>query len=151
MSPDRSDSPSSPAGLFNGRAIAIGAAVALVVAVPTIVVASVAGIDADSNAVFIAFLVYLAGEALGGWQAARREPDAPLSNGAAAAVVAYILIAVVASIIRSSRGVSLDPVSLILNAFLAASAGIFGGMVTLWRRRPEGDSPGKGRAGRRGA
>jgi hypothetical protein len=144
----RDDRPGA-AGLFNWRAVATGAAVALAVAVPTIVISSLAGIDAESNMVFVAFLVYLVGEGLGGWRAATLEPDAPLSNGAAAAVAAYALIGVVASIIRASRGDSLDPESLILNAFLAASAGIFGGLVATWRHKPDAATPGDRRTGRR--
>jgi len=128
-------------GLFNLRAVGAGAALALAVAVPTIVVSSLVGIDSESNLVFVAFLIYLAGQALGGWQAARRQPDAPLSNGAMAALVAYVGIGLVASIIRVGRGESLDPESLILNAFLAASAGIFGGMVAMRRQPPVGRTP----------
>ncbi len=141
---------SDTTGLFNARAVATGAALALAVAVPTIVASSLAGIDSESNLVFVAFLVYLAGQTLGGWLAARRRPDAPLSNGALAALVAYLAIGVVASSIRMGRGESLDPESLILNAFLAASAGIFGGLIATWRRTPDDDVPGPRRDGRPG-
>ncbi len=136
-------------GLFNLRAVGAGAALALAVAVPTIVVSSLVGIDSESNLVFVAFLVYLAGQALGGWHAARRQPDAPLSNGAMAALVAYLAIGLVASIIRVGRGETLDPESLILNTFLAASAGIFGGLVAMWRQPPVGRTPTQERPGRR--
>jgi len=136
-------------GLFNLRAVGVGAALALAVAVPTIVVSSLVGIDSESNLVFFAFLVYLGGQALGGWQAARRQPDAPLSNGAMAALVAYLAIGLVASIIRVRRGESLDPESLILNAFLAASAGIFGGLVAMWRQPRVGGTPSEERPSRR--
>ncbi len=146
----RDDRPAAT-GLFDGRAVAAGAGVALAVAVPTIVVSSLVGIDSESDLVFIAFLVYLVGQGLGGWQAARRQPDAPLSNGAMAALAAYVAIGVVASIIRITRGDRLDPESLILNAFLAASAGIFGGLVAAWRRPPDAGKPSAGRPGRRPA
>jgi len=147
MSPTKGPRPGT-AGLFNLRAVAAGAALAMAVAVPTIVVSSLAGIDSESDLVFVAFLVYLVGQGLGGWQAARRQPDAPLSNGALAAVVAYVAIGLVASIIRVGRGEGLDPESLILNAFLAASAGIFGGMVAMRRKPAAGDGPTDGRPGR---
>ncbi len=146
----RDDRP-APTGLFDGRAVAAGAGVALAVAVPTIVVSSLAGIDSESDLVFVAFLIYLVGQGLGGWQAARRQPDAPLSNGAMAALAAYVAIGVVASIIRITRGDRLDPESLILNAFLAASAGIFGGLIAAWRRPPDARKPPAGRPGRRPA
>ncbi len=147
MSPERRGG-GGTTGLFNVRAVASGAALALAVAVPTIVVSSLVGIDSESNMVFVAFLIYLAGQALGGWQAARRQPDAPLSNGAMAALAAYVAIGLVASIIRVGRGEGLDPESLILNAFLAASAGIFGGLVAMWRRPAVGGTPPDGRPGR---
>jgi len=136
-------------GLFNGRAVAAGAVLALAVAVPTIVVSSLVGIDSESNMVFVAFLIYLAGQAIGGWQAARRQPDAPLSNGAMAPLTAYVAIGVVVSIIRIQRGRTLDPESLILNAFLAASAGIFGGLIAMWRRPSVGGPPPDARPGGR--
>ncbi|MDQ6797473.1 MAG: hypothetical protein M3011_05515, partial [Actinomycetota bacterium] len=101
-----------------------------------------------SNLVFVAFLVYLVGQGLGGWQAARRQPDAPLSNGALAALVAYLAIGLVASVVRVGRGESLDPESLILNAFLAASAGIFGALIAMWRQPPVGRTPAQERPGR---
>jgi len=151
MSEDRRPSATGGGRLFNWRAVGAGAALALAVAVPTIVVASVAGIGSNSNLVFIPFLVYLAGQALGGWQAGRREPDAPLSNGAVAALVAVVLIEVVASAIRLGRGERLDPESLILNAFLAASAGIFGGLLASRRPPPATDVPSEKRSGRHSA
>ncbi len=130
-----------PAGLLDWRAVATGAGVALAVAIPVIVTSSVIGIDVDSNTIFIPFLVYLAGQALGGCLAGRRQPDAPLANGAMAAIAAYALLIVVLSTIRVVRGDALDPGSIILNGFLAASAGLFGGLIATWRRPSAGDSP----------
>jgi len=138
------------AGLFDWRAVALGAGVALAVAVPVIVASSVIGIDEQSNAIFAAFLLYLAGQSAGGWLAARRQPDAPLGNGAMAAIAAYAVLALVASVIRIVRGESLDPQSLILNAFLAASAGILGGVIAMGKRSPSpADQPDTGRPGTR--
>jgi len=121
-------------GLIDLPAVIAGAGLGLAVAVPTIVGSSLIGIDSTSNAVFVAFLVYLAGLTLGGRLAARRCPDAPLSNGAMAAIVAYLTIAVIVSILRLATSRALDPASLILNFFLAASAGILGGLIVTWRR-----------------
>ncbi len=127
--------------LLDARAVAAGAVVALLVAVPTIVISSVADVDAGSNAVFVPFLVYLAGLVAGGWRAGRLQPDAPLSNGGVAALAAYAALAVVASIIRVASDRSLDVVSLASNAFLAASAGILGGLIAGWRRSPRATPP----------
>ena len=122
--------------LLDGRAVLAGALVGLIVAVPTIVLSSLADVDPRSNAVFIPFLVYLAGLVAGGWRAGRLGPEAPLSNGGVAALAAYAAVAVVASIIRVTSDRSLDVVSLASNAFLAASAGILGGLIAGWRRPP---------------
>ncbi len=120
--------------LLDARAVLAGAIVGLVVAVPTIVISSVADVDARSNAVFLPFLVYLAGLVAGGWRAGRLRPDAPLSNGGVAAIAAYAVLAVAASVIRVASDRSLDVVSLAFNAFLAGSAGILGGLIASWRR-----------------
>jgi hypothetical protein len=120
--------------LVDGRAVLAGAIVALIVAVPTIVLSSVADVDPRSNSVFIPFLVYLAGLVAGGWRAGRVGPAAPLSNGGVAAMAAYATLAVVASVIRVASDRSLDVVSLVFNAFLAGSAGILGGLIASWRR-----------------
>ena len=120
--------------LLDGRAVVGGAIVGLAVAVPTIVVASVVDADADSNVVFLPFLIYLAGLVAGGWRAGRLRPDAPLSNGGVAAIATYAVLAVVASVIRVASDRSLDVVSLAFNAFLAGSAGILGGLIATRHR-----------------
>jgi len=135
-------------GLFNWQAVATGAALSLAVAVPTIVVSSLVGIGPESNGVFIPYLIYLGGQALGGWWAGRRQPDAPLSNGALATLAAYAILIVVASTIRMVRGDGLNPVSLVVNTFLAASAGIFGGLIATWRGSPDPRTPGDRRPDR---
>lgn len=73
----------------------------------------------------------------GGWRAGRLRPDAPLSNGGVAAIAAYAVLAVAASVIRAVSDRSLDVVSLAFNAFLAGSAGILGGVIASWRRPAE--------------
>jgi hypothetical protein len=120
--------------LLDGRAVAAGALVGLVVAVPTIVLSSVADVDPRSNAVFVPFVLYLAGLVAGGWRAGRLGPDAPLSNGGVAAIAAYAVLAAAATVIRLVSDRPLDVVSLIFNAFLAGSAGILGGLIASWRR-----------------
>ena len=127
-------------GLLDARAVAAGAVVGLLVAVPTIVITSIADVNARSNAVFVPYLVYLAGLVAGGWRAGRLRPEAPLSNGGVAAIAAYAVLAVAASAIRVASDRSLDVVSLASNAFLAASAGILGGLIASWRR-PAGAGP----------
>jgi hypothetical protein len=131
--------------LVDRRAVGLGALVALAVAVPTIVISSLVGVGSRSNAVFVPFLIYLAGQALGGWRAGRLRPDAPLSNGALASLAAYAAIGVVASVIRATHDRPLDPVSIVFNAFLAASAGILGGLLATWRRPAADGDQSRGR------
>ncbi|HEX2193183.1 MAG TPA: hypothetical protein VHH09_08315 [Acidimicrobiales bacterium] len=126
--------PSPWSGLLDARAVAAGAGVGLVVAVPTIVITSIADVNVRSNAVFVPYLVYLAGLVAGGWRAGRLRPEAPLSNGGVAAIAAYAVLAVAGSVIRVASDRSLDVVSLASNAFLAASAGILGALIASWRR-----------------
>lgn len=135
-------------GLVNWQAVVAGAGLALAVAVPTIVVTTLVGIGPDSDRVFIPYLVYLAGQTAGGWWAARRQPDAPLSNGALAALVAYVVLIVVASTIRVVRGDGLNPVSLVVNTFLATCAGIFGGLIATWTSPADPPVTGSDRPGR---
>jgi uncharacterized membrane protein YhhN len=123
--------------LLDARAVLAGAIVALVVAVPTVVITSVADPGPRSNVVFIPLLVYLAGLVAGGWRAGRLRPDAPLSNGGVAAIAAYAVLAIVGSVIRVVSDRSLDVVILAFNAFLAGSAGILGGLIASWRRPAE--------------
>ena len=120
--------------LLDPRAVLGGAIVALLVIVPTSVITSVADVDTDTNAVFIPLLVYVAGLVAGGWRAGRLRPDAPLSNGGVAAIVAYAAYAVAISVIRLVSDRALDVVSLAFNAFLAGSAGILGALIASWRR-----------------
>lgn len=139
--PGAGGGPIDGTGLIDRQAVAMGAGLGLAVAVPIIVLSSVVGVDSTSNAVFAPFLLYLAGLTLGGRLAARRRPDAPLSNGAVAAIAAYLAIAVVVSVLRLATDRPLDAASLLLNLFLAASAGILGGLIATWRRS---DEPGRG-------
>jgi putative membrane protein (TIGR04086 family) len=149
MTPGPTSSPGGGShGLVNWQAVVAGAGLALAVAVPTIVVTTLVGIGADSDRVFIPYLIYLAGQTAGGWWAARRRPDAPLTNGALAALVAYVVLIVVASTIRVVRGDGLNPVSLVVNTFLATCAGIFGGLITTWTSPADPPATGSDRPGR---
>ncbi len=123
-------------GLIDGRAVVEGAGVALAVAVPTVVAGAVLDPDVESNVVLVLYGLVLLGFVLGGLWAARNRRDAPLSNGACAALAAYTSIAVVASIIRVVRGDPPDAVPLLFNAFMAATCGILGGIIG--GRRPAG-------------
>ena len=114
-------------------AVARGAALALAVAVPTIVAAeaidAIVDIGPDSNVVFVFFAAVIAGFVLDGWQAGRRQPDAPLTHWAVAAVAAYLVLAVATSTVRLVTGDVVHPVGLVFYALMAASSGTLGGLV----------------------
>ncbi|HEV3401028.1 MAG TPA: hypothetical protein VG078_04330 [Acidimicrobiales bacterium] len=121
--------------LLDGRAVAGGTAVALAVAVPTLAAGVILDPGDESNVVLLLYGLVMLGFTLGGLWAARHRPDAPFANGAAAALAAYAAIALVASIIRLARGRSVEPVPLLFNAFMAATFGIIGGLLS-GRPRP---------------
>ena len=115
-------------GLLDGRAVAGGTAVALAVAVPTVVAGAVLDPDVESNVVLLLWGLVMVGFLLGGLWAGRHRPDAPFANGACAALVGYAAIAIVATVVRVARGDSPDFVPLLFNAFMAATCGMVGGL-----------------------
>jgi putative membrane protein (TIGR04086 family) len=124
-------------------AVLAGAKLAVLVAAASIVVAQAITSLTDSDANLLLYLVLLGGLAAGGRVAGRRRPDAPLTHGALAALSAYVLLIVVITVIRLAldREVA-DPVSLVFNGLMAASAGIFGGYLALVRPgRDAGSEP----------
>ena len=63
---------------------------------------------------------------LGGFRAGLLQPPAPLSNGAAAAVVAYVPLGILQRVLSDT---SLRVLNLVFASLLAASFGVFGGFV----------------------
>jgi putative membrane protein (TIGR04086 family) len=117
-------------------AIGIGAAVALALAVPAAVIGqAVVGDDEEvSNVVFLFTAVILAGCAAGGFVAASKRPDAPLSHGAIAALAAYVVvqgIGIAAIVVRDDE---IRIARIVFNALLSASVGMIGGLVAERRR-----------------
>ena len=74
----------------------------------------------------VASLFAIAGFILGGFRAGLLEPPAPLSNGAAAAVAAYVPLGLLQ---RLLAGTAVRVLSLVFATLLAASFGVFGGFV----------------------
>ncbi|MDQ3895796.1 MAG: hypothetical protein M3326_00870, partial [Actinomycetota bacterium] len=68
----------------------------------------------------------------------RRQPLSPLTHGALAALAAYVIVVAAITAIRLALGREVaDPVSLLFNALMAASAGMFGGYLALVRPGPQ--------------
>ena len=125
--------------LVHPRSVAIGAGVALAICVPAALLAQVldqAGtVDDDSSWLLVLFAVILLGMGIGGYVAAVRRLDAPLTNGAVAALAAYLLVQTIGAIRLLAAGDEVTWVAIPFFALLAASAGTAGGLVADRRAR----------------
>ncbi|MCA1657039.1 MAG: hypothetical protein LC713_04925 [Actinobacteria bacterium] len=111
-------------------AVAVGALFAAVVAVAAIVGAQAVKALTGADASLPLYFVLLAGFVIGGTAAGRRQPQAPLTHGALAAIVGYLAVLVGIVVIRLALGRGMpDPVSFVFNGLMAASAGILGGYL----------------------
>jgi putative membrane protein (TIGR04086 family) len=121
------------------RAVLAGAVLAAAVAAGAIVLAQAIKSLTGTDANLVLYLVLLGGLVAGGRVAGRRQPGAPLTHGALAALAAYVALIVVITAIRLALGRDVaDPVSLVFNGLMAASAGILGGYLAVRRA----DAPG---------
>lgn len=111
-------------------AVARGAAVAVAVSLPASLVGLVVVDDADNPGLVLAFLLLvLGGLAAGGYVAGRRVPTAPLLNGAAAALAAFVLIQGIGLVRRVATGAPFSLSSVAFAAFLAYCCGLLGGVA----------------------
>jgi putative membrane protein (TIGR04086 family) len=115
-------------------AVLAGARLAVIVAAASIAVAQAIKSLTDTDANLLLYFVLLGGLAAGGRVAGRRRPDSPLTHGALAALTAYVMLIVVITVIRLALGRDVaDPISLVFNGLMAASAGILGGYLAIAR------------------
>ncbi len=106
-----------------------GALMTLLIAVPAAVVTawlSDDGATDESNWTLLALLAIVVAYLLGGALAGRAEPLAPFINGAAATLLAFVVIQFVGIVLRLFRGDDVNLVALVFNGLLAASFGTFG-------------------------
>ena len=115
------------------RAVAVGAAVAMAIALPAALLAEALVDDEESALGPPLFLLVLVGFGLGGFVAARRAPAAPLSNGAVAALAAYVIIQGVGVVRRVIADETVSPAGIVFAALLASSTGLLGAFLA--RRR----------------
>lgn len=113
-------------------AVLAGARLAVMVSAAAIVLAQAITSLTDSDANLPLYLVLLGGLGAGGRLAALRQPGAPLTHGALAALAAYVILIVVITGIRLALGKEVaDPIALVFNGLMAASAGMFGGYLAV--------------------
>ena len=113
--------------LLNRLAVLKGAAVAIVVCLPLALVSDVVkDRDADSAMLPVLFVGVAAGFALAGAVAARSGGDAPYSNGAFGALLGFVVIQGVATLVRIAGDEDVRWGRIVGAALIAYAAGILG-------------------------
>ena len=111
------------------RAVALGAAVVLAIAVPVAVVGALA-LDEGSNLVFPLAACVLAAFIVGGWFAGRQtETESKLVVGAAAALAGFVVAQGVSLALQVVQDDDVQPAAVVANAVLAAACGLAGGAL----------------------
>ena len=122
--------------------VVVPSAVAVVaVGVVVNVIANLVGLSSasksDSGTLFAFYLVDLAAAAVAGYRAARQRLETPLLHGGLVAFCAYVVIAILSTLINVAAGLGVPRVQfLIFNGFMLTVSGMFGGWVASARGRP---------------
>jgi hypothetical protein len=112
------------------RAAATGALAALVLVLPAALIGAIVVSDDANNGVFAFYFVIMAGMLAGGFVAGSKRPDAPLTHGAVAALLAYALAQGLALLVKAVAGSKLrSPAVYVFDALLMASLGVVGGLI----------------------
>lgn len=123
--------------MIDRLALLRGASVAVCICLPAALAAQ-ALVDVPEGedpptSVFLFFALVLVGFALGGWWAARSAPEAPYSNGAVAALLAFVVIQGIAVVVRLVAGESVNIPAIVFNGLIAYGAGLLG--AAIWSRQ----------------
>jgi putative membrane protein (TIGR04086 family) len=86
-----------------------------------------------SSLALIFYAIAMVGFATGGFVAASKRPDTPLTHGALAAFVGFGLVQAIGVIVIVLRGDAVHWVQVIFNALLSAGLGLIGGLVATRR------------------
>lgn len=123
------------------RAVGAGVVAALVLALPAGLIGAIVVTKNSDNRVFVFLLAILAGMFVGGFVAGSKQPDTPLTHGALAGAVAY-LVAQTATVFVGvfSNNDLKSPVVYVFNTLLSASFGVVGGLVAERRNTQVGSS-----------
>ena len=101
----------------------------LLIAVPAAIITawlSDDGATDDSNWTLLALLAIVIAYLLGGALAGRAVPTAPFTNGAAATLLAFLVVQAFAIALRLARGDDVNLIALVFNGLIAASFGTVG-------------------------
>jgi putative membrane protein (TIGR04086 family) len=109
----------------------------MAIALPAALAAEVLVDDDDSAFGPPLFALVLVGFGLGGFVAARRAARSPLSNGAVAALVAYVIIQGVGVVRRVIADETVSPAGIVFAALLASSTGLLGAFLANRRARSQ--------------
>ena len=124
------------------RAVAIGGAVAGGIAV--VIALTLRLVSASSNLGFGVFALIMVGMAVGGYVAARPQPEVAFTAGAAAAFGGSLVAQVLSLLVQLARGTDL-PGGYVFGALftllISTSFGVIGGYVALRRDRTQRPSP----------
>ena len=116
--------------LVNRFAVLKGAAAAIVICLPLTIVANIVHDgNADSPLLTMFLLAVSLGFAFGGFVAARVEGDAPYTNGAFAALGAFIVMEAISIVVRVAGDKPVHTGTIIGTALIAYAAGIIGAVV----------------------
>lgn len=116
---------------LNRQVVVRGAASCLVLGAPVAVAYSLLADHEQSHRGLLSLLslALLFSFALGGYAAGRESADLPAKHAAAAGAVAFVVIQVLGSLARWSRGASLSGSRIILTGLLALCVAALGGLL----------------------
>jgi putative membrane protein (TIGR04086 family) len=117
-----------------------GMAVAIVICLPLALIAdAISNEDNPSRWTIPLYFGVLVGFAIGGFVAARSAHDYPYTNGAVAALGAYVVIQGVGIIVRLAGDDPVHYVGVVFNALLAYGSGLTGGVAGARGNRSSAD------------
>jgi putative membrane protein (TIGR04086 family) len=120
--------------LLDRIAVVKGSAVAIAICLPVTIVANVIHDENPDSALLpLLFVLVAAGFGVGGFVAGRARADAPFSNGAFAALTAFLVIQGIAVVVRVAGDEPIRVGAIVGAALIAYAAGIIG--AALARRK----------------
>ena len=122
--------------VLNRDAVLKGMAAAIIVCLPLAIVSNVVRDDNSRSGLLpLLFLAVIVGFVFAGFVAARSAGDAPYSNGAVAALAGFVVIEIIAVVVRVVGDKPLHPGRIVGTGLIAYAAGLLGGVVATYGGR----------------